>query len=113
DDRVWRGRLADGERIVLERAVAVYSSRDGDEPAQAAEALARAVGDFASELARHRGRWHLRWRRADVAITGSYATEQALRFNAYHLLSTAGEKPYASIGARALSGRAYEGHVFW
>lgn len=109
----WRGRLGDGEQATLTRAVAVYSSRDGDGPVDAADALARGAADFDAELARHRERWHARWRRADVVIDGSYATEQALRFNAYHLLSTAGQKPYASVGARALSGRAYEGHIFW
>jgi trehalose/maltose hydrolase-like predicted phosphorylase len=48
-----------------------------------------------------------------VRVAGSPATEQALRFGAYHLVSAADRDPRVSVGGRALTGRAYEGHVFW
>ena len=69
--------------------------------------------DFDECLAAHVARWSEVWQRADVRIAGSPATEQALRFNAYHLISAADRDPRVSVGARALTGRAYEGHVFW
>jgi alpha,alpha-trehalose phosphorylase len=36
-----------------------------------------------------------------------------LRFNAYHLTIAADRDPRISVPARALTGRAYEGHIFW
>lgn len=111
----WRGELGPRRQIALQRYVVVYTSRDTDDPRGAAlmDLGAREWPPFDDALEQHAAHWQKRWRSADISISGSYATEQALRFNSYHLLSTAGAKPYASVGARALSGRAYEGHIFW
>ncbi len=111
----WRGELDAHEQITLQRYVVVYTSRDTDDPRGAAlqDLAARDWETFDDEFERHAARWHDRWAASDITVEGSYATEQALRFNTYHLHSTAGTKPYASVGARALSGRAYEGHIFW
>ena len=46
-------------------------------------------------------------------MPGRPAVEQALRFGSYHLRLPAGDDARVSIGARTLTGRAYEGHVFW
>lgn len=104
------------EPLLFRRYVVVYTSRDGiDDPGAAALAhLARLQWDgFDAALERHQERWERLWKNADVRIEGGYAAEQALRFNSYHLHSTAARDPHVSIGARALSGRAYEGHIFW
>jgi kojibiose phosphorylase len=105
-----------GEPCRLHRAVALASSRDAADPAHAAEARRAAVSveppDWA--LARHEAAWAERWRRAGVVIDGAPRLERALRFAAYHLVSAANpHDPRCSIGARALSGEAYRGHVFW
>ncbi len=104
-----------GETLVFRRYVAVYTSRDVADPHRAASEHVRALHweAFEAALAAHTARWDDVWKRADVRITGSPATEQALRFNAYHLVSAADHDPRVSVGARALTGRAYEGHVFW
>jgi alpha,alpha-trehalose phosphorylase len=70
-------------------------------------------GQFDHVLATHAARWRAIWDISDVRIARSPATEQALRFNAYHLTIAADSDPRVSVGARALTGRAYEGHVFW
>jgi trehalose/maltose hydrolase-like predicted phosphorylase len=63
---------------------------------------------------RHAAAWDERWREADVTIDGAPALERALRFALYHLISSANPAdPRTSIGARALAGEAYRGHVFW
>jgi trehalose/maltose hydrolase-like predicted phosphorylase len=110
-------RIAD--RRELFRTVAVYSSRDVPDPASAADALSRrvAAGDGANVRALlddHERAWAERWRRADVEIAGAPRIDRALRFALYHLIGSANpEDPRTSIGARALAGEAYRGHVFW
>jgi alpha,alpha-trehalose phosphorylase len=112
----WAVPARIGEPLTFRRYVAVYTSRDGvANPRRAAAEHLRALRweDYEAALAAHTERWAATWDRADVRVAGSPATEQALRFNAYHLVSAADHDPRVSVGARALTGRAYEGHVFW
>jgi trehalose/maltose hydrolase-like predicted phosphorylase len=115
DDGHWRVPGTIGEPLTFRRYVAVYTSRDVADPRRAATDRLQAVRweEFEQALAAHASRWEAIWERADVRIAGSPAAEQALRFNAYHLVSAADRDPRVSVGARALTGRAYEGHVFW
>lgn len=111
----WRMPATIGETLTFRRCVAVYTSRDTDDPRAAAIARIRALDWHAFDEAvdAHAARWAAIWERADVQVVGSPATEQALRFGSYHLMSAADRDPRVSVGARALTGRAYEGHVFW
>jgi trehalose/maltose hydrolase-like predicted phosphorylase/nucleotide-binding universal stress UspA family protein len=64
--------------------------------------------------ARHRDAWLARWKASDVRIEGDPFAQRALRLAIYHLSSAANpEDERVSIGARGLSGTAYQGHVFW
>ena len=105
-----------GRAYRLDRVVAVHTSRDPGDP----DALARAHADRAMEtgpaalIDNHRRAWMERWNACDLCIVGDPAAQRALRFAAYHLLSAANpEDERVSIGARALTGGAYKGHVFW
>jgi alpha,alpha-trehalose phosphorylase len=111
----WRVEAGIGDTLRFIRFIAVYTSRDVADPTQAAIAHVQGLDQraFDTAIEAHRREWRAAWHRADVRIEGSPATEQALRFNAYHLISAAHDDPQVSIGARALTGRAYEGHVFW
>ncbi len=111
----WRVPGTIGETLTFRRYVAVYTSRDVADPRTEATARVRALRweDFEDALAAHTARWAGVWERAGVRIPGSPATEQALRFQVYHLVSAADRDPRVSVGGRALTGRAYEGHVFW
>jgi alpha,alpha-trehalose phosphorylase len=111
----WHVPATIGATLTFRRYVVVYTSRDGADPLTAATRHARGLRweDFQGALAAHEARWHQLWEHADVRIQGGPATEQALRFNAYHLASAADHDPRVSVGGRALTGRAYEGHVFW
>ena len=65
-------------------------------------------------LAAHEAAWDARWTASDVLIEGDDELQRALRFAVYHLTSAANpEDDRVSIGARALTGDAYLGHVFW
>lgn len=115
DSRSWQVRGVKGETLRFRRYVSVFTSRDGNDPLEQARthALSRHWDDFANELAAVVTSWTELWRESDIRIEGSPAIEQALRFNAYHLRIAADHDPKVSIGARTLSGRAYEGHIFW
>src|SRR5699024_6389458 len=65
-------------------------------------------------LAEHRRHWAERWHAAGIDITGDLAAQRAIRFASHHLLSVVNpEDERVSIGAHALSGKAYRGHVLW
>ncbi|SMP75234.1 HAD-IA family hydrolase [Noviherbaspirillum suwonense] len=100
---------------VLRRLVSVFTSRDDDDPAAAALAHSTSLdpGNIDALFAAHSAKWAQFWERADIRIAADTAAEQALRFGSYHLRLPLGADEHVSIGARTLSGRAYEGHVFW
>lgn len=106
--RTWR---VDGG---IRRLTSVFTSREvGDVRSAAVEHLQAQGRDFEPLLAAHEAAWACFWERADIRVPGEPAVEQALRFGSYHLRLPAADDPRVSIGARALTGRAYEGHVFW
>jgi len=108
--------LALGKTYRLDRVVAVCTSREQDQPEVAARSRAgRAINTGLSALiTAHREAWRVRWEASDIGIDGDPAAQRALRFAVYHLLSAVDpDDDRVSIGARALTGAAYGGHVFW
>ena len=62
----------------------------------------------------HLRAWQRRWLESDTVVEGDDVSQRALRFALYHLISAANPRDeHVSIGARALSGDGYKGHVFW
>jgi trehalose/maltose hydrolase-like predicted phosphorylase len=58
--------------------------------------------------------WEDRWQVSDVMLSGDESVQAALRFALFELNSAANpDDPHVSIGARALTGPGYHGHVFW
>jgi beta-phosphoglucomutase family hydrolase len=116
-------RLADltlqvdpGQTWRIDRIAAVGASSQDTEPGAVAEAhLAAAQGRGMVDLiARHVGAWSARWEASDIRVEGDPEAQRALRFAAYHLISAADPTDdRVSIGARAMTGVAYSGHVFW
>jgi trehalose/maltose hydrolase-like predicted phosphorylase len=114
---VWRWRSVAGQVAELDRLAAVArSDTPEDDPApRASAALARnhALG-WRAVLTAHEAAWNAQWNASDILIEGDDESQQALRFAVYHLTSAANpEDDRVSIGARALTGDAYLGHVFW
>jgi trehalose/maltose hydrolase-like predicted phosphorylase len=113
----WHWRSLAGQVAEFDRLVAVARSDtpqdDPAEPASAALVRNRSLG-WRAVLDAHEAAWGARWLASDVLIEGDDASQQALRFAVYHLTSAANpEDDRVSIGARALTGDAYLGHVFW
>lgn len=100
------------------RTVATYTSGDPDTTSVERNCLA-AVRDTAPWRVgvlrrRHSAAWRRWWQQADVVIDGPQEDQRAVRFAIFHLLQACSRyDPTVSIGAKALSGEAYRGHVFW
>src|SRR5215468_9427945 len=113
----WRWRSVAGQVAEFDRLVAAARADTlEDDPAPhavAALARSRALG-WRAVLAEHEAAWDAHWATGDIVIDGDEMMQRAARFAVYHLTSTANpEDDRVSIGARALTGDAYLGHVFW
>ncbi len=113
-----RVTVADGYEIVERLAAWAVPRADLDGSQLAGEYLEQeqALG-FDALLAEHRCAWARMWEDADVVIEGDHdrvARDQlAARFAVFHLLVAAAPDSDAAVGARGLTGHAYDGHVFW
>ena len=113
----WSWKSCPGQIVCFERAVAVARSDAPDlEPDSRARdtiEVARQLG-WRGVLAEHEAAWANRWQCSEVEVDGDAAAQKALRFAIYHLNSAANPADeHVSIGARALTGDDYRGHVFW
>ena len=114
---VWTWKSQPGQVVSFERLVAVTrGDKKGQNPGGEARRKLEAARDMGwrGVVAAHQAAWSERWRRGGVEIDGDAAAQQALRFAVYHLNSAANpDDERVSIGARALTGDGYRGHVFW
>jgi trehalose/maltose hydrolase-like predicted phosphorylase len=105
-----------GRPLVVEKIVAVYTSRDPavDDPLRAAHRLAGRAGDFGTLLRAHALRWEELWRRCRLEVDADRTGPTRLYL--FHLLQTVSEHSAdldVGIPARGLHGEGYRGHVFW
>jgi trehalose/maltose hydrolase-like predicted phosphorylase len=112
----WQWQAAPAQPATLIRFITVARSKD-EAQSRAAVAATRqhalTQGTYALYAA-HTRAWQQRWDASDVLIAGDEQAQQALRFAVYHLISAANpDDESVSVGARALTGDAYHGHVFW
>lgn len=116
DDESWSGTLIPGEPRYWVRLMAyAHDSSDAAVSQQALKSLqyAQRRGTLGIVQA-HQDAWAERWAHGDVEVAGDPSIQRALRFAIYHLIGAANpENERVSIGARALTGEAYMGHVFW
>jgi trehalose/maltose hydrolase-like predicted phosphorylase len=113
----WTWTARPGQLVCFARIVAVVrGDAEAVDPAIAARTKldeARRIG-WRGVLAAHEAAWVTRWQSSDIVIDGDPAAQRALRFAIYHLNSAANpDDEHVSIGARALTGEDYRGHVFW
>jgi trehalose/maltose hydrolase-like predicted phosphorylase len=114
---VWRWPARPSQEVGFDRIVAVTRNGAGQGALVAAarrELAAAQQQGWQALLADHEGAWAERWTKSDVEIAGDPAAQRAIRFALYHLNSAANpDDDSVSIGARALTGDDYLGHVFW
>lgn len=111
---------ARGQAVVIEKTVAVATSRDRaiSEPGQAAVSWLTTAGSFEELLTQHVLAWAQLWAHFPLSLHGSADGEvlPVLRLHTFHLLQTTGPHSIdrdVGIPARGLHGEAYRGHVFW
>ncbi len=116
---------SEGSPIVVEKVVALYTSRDdgiSEASHDAGLAITRSPG-FEDLLRTHRAAWISLWDRADVDIECEPDPEYEgpdegvlMRLQIFHSLQSVSENTRdldASAPARGLHGEAYRGHIFW
>lgn len=108
-----------GKTLIVDKFVAVATSRHTDDPAAlAAEHVSRIV-DWPAAFEANAKAWAQEWERTDVVIEGDDEAQIATRFNLFQLLIAAPRHDDAvgsdgvNIGAKTLSGFGYRGHSFW
>jgi trehalose/maltose hydrolase-like predicted phosphorylase len=114
---LWSWTSRPGQVVCFERSVAVArSDTQGLDPGSGARdklGISLHIG-WRGVLAEHEAAWASRWRCSAVEVDGDEAAQQALWFALYHLNSAANPADErVSVGARALTGDDYHGHVFW
>ena len=113
----WTWTCRPGQIVSFQRIVTVVRSDSqahdpGSDARRWLKGALRLGGD--GLVAAHAAAWNERWHCSDVTVEGDPAAQQALRFAIYHLNSAANPADErVSIGARALTGDDYHGHVFW
>jgi trehalose/maltose hydrolase-like predicted phosphorylase len=107
-----------GAPVRIEKAVALYSSRDRaiSEPLEAAVKGASRYLTFDASLAEHGEAWDELWEVCDPQLLREERVQYLLRFHTSHLLQVCSRLTAhhdAGVPARGLNGEAYRGHVFW
>ncbi|WP_127361114.1 glycoside hydrolase family 65 protein [Actinacidiphila soli] len=108
--------VAAGQTVVVEKTVALHTSRDPaiTDPQHAAIDRVRRAPDFPGLLATHTAAWERLWRRTELEVPNEAG--HVLRLHLFHVLQTL--SPHTAeldvgVPARGLHGEAYRGHVFW
>ena len=103
-----------GQTVTFEKLATVYTSRDQDNPVQAAQAKLVDLATYGALQEAHEQDWDEVWDKGDIVIEGDVKAQLAVRFNLFQLYNCAPwQDEHVSIGAKTLSGFGYCGHVFW
>ncbi len=106
--------LAPGQQMRVEKIVTLFTSLDTDHPVRQAISTLNHLPPYHALLRAHEAAWATVWQTSDVVIEGDHTAQLAMRYNLFQLLSAAPRhSDRVSIPAKALSGFAYRGHVFW
>jgi len=111
--------VQEGKTASLHRTWLGDSSRNPKESNADAEArglhlLADVKGGFAAAAQKTADYWDGIWKSVDIAIEGDPVNQQGIRFSMFQLLQCySGAVPGSNIGAKGLTGEAYNGNAFW
>ena len=111
--------VTDGQAVVIDKLVAVATSRDPAVASARDGALAeleRADYGFAELLRRHVLAWQQLWEHFTVEVDTEDPVQLAVNLHVFHMLQTI--SPHTAgldvgVPARGLHGEGYRGHVFW
>jgi kojibiose phosphorylase len=118
-DNIFELRLRKNQTVVFTKIFyveAVSREKDLDKIKESSEKKFRKAfqSSLNNLLKRHIRAWESLWNVAEVSIWGDPEVEKNFRFNIYHMLICAVQDDgSSSIGAKALTGEGYRGHIFW
>ncbi len=118
-DNIFELNLRKNQTIVLTKIFRVdvaAANEDFDKAKKLSEKKFRKSfqTNVKSLLKKHVEAWEKLWDVSEVSIWGAPDIEKDFRFNVYHMLITAPQdNGFSSIGAKALTGEGYHGHIFW
>lgn len=118
-DNVFELKLEKSQRIVFTKVFHIDTISQGQDSSSVKDLSERKFrkafrSSFNSLVKRHIDVWEGLWDKAGVSIWGDPEVEKNFRFNIYHMLICAPkDNGLSSIGAKALTGEGYRGHIFW
>ncbi|MGM1054961.1 MAG: glycoside hydrolase family 65 protein [Bacteroidota bacterium] len=117
-EQVFHFSAKEGKKYVIEKIVAIYTSRDRaiTEPSIEACKDIKRAGRFKKMLFRQKEAYRFLWHRSDIGIIGNKKIQQLARLHIFHSLQTISPNTMSldvGVPARGLHGEAYRGHIFW
>jgi trehalose/maltose hydrolase-like predicted phosphorylase/hydroxymethylpyrimidine pyrophosphatase-like HAD family hydrolase len=112
----WQWESEAGQEMNICKFACIYTSRDEEYLERASKLTLRELekGGVDSLLLEQADAWESRWRDSQVSLVGDPQGQKWINFAAYHLISAGNSSDdRVSIGARALTGPVYKGHIFW
>lgn len=111
---VEEGKTASLHRTWIGDSTRAPADDDAAVEARGVTLLASLEAGFAAAAQRTSDYWAEVWKSVDIAIEGDLVNQQGIRFSMFQLLQTySGAVPGTNIGAKGLTGEAYNGNAFW
>lgn len=107
-----------GKTIEINKFASVYTEREVEKNSIKSN-VEKEIASFIlesidKELEHHIEIYEKLWDIADINIEGDDEIDKGLRFNIFHLMSTANKNDFTvSLGAKLLHGEEYGGHAYW
>jgi maltose phosphorylase len=111
--------LNEGQETVVSKTAILHSDRNPDQPLETAwergmSFLQASTATYAEVYRQNRLYWDDFWAKSDITIDGDADTQQGIRFCVFQMQQTyRGAIEGANIGAKGLTGEAYNGNAFW
>jgi maltose phosphorylase len=111
--------VVEGQASVVGKSVTLHTDRDpaqglDDAWAQGTSRFQTSTKKYTEVLACNRTYWSHFWTKSDITIDGDEETQQGIRFCIFQMQQTyRGVIDGANIGAKGLTGEAYNGNAFW
>ncbi len=111
--------LVEGQEAVVGKTVILHSDRDNQQALEEAWKRGQAQVETSTKkytdvLKENQIYWENFWAKSDIVIDGDEETQQGIRFCMFQMQQTyRGVVAGANIGAKGLTGEAYNGNAFW
>lgn len=113
--------MVEGQESVVGKSVALHTDRDSAQALETAWEMGMSqlhayasTKKYEEVLKENKTYWKNFWAKSDITIDGDDETQQGIRFCIFQMQQTyRGVIEGANIGAKGLTGEAYNGNAFW